>query len=136
MIYTPHIMHPTPAATRRFAADAHMRYLDEPDNQSVVIRVKHVRPVRGLRDTTANPVVARDTQNNIHIASQKRQKEVNDMMQFKKGMMVVRHEDQQQQSEQQRIALFSKQSSFVRQTTPQQRRRFQRGMMVVSTNER
>jgi hypothetical protein len=129
-------MRPAPTAARRFAADNHVRYLDEPDNQSVVIRVKHVRPARGLRDTTANPVAVRDTQNDIHIANQKRQKEVNDMMQFKKGMMVVRHEDQQHQSEQQRIALFSKQSSFVRQTTTQQRRRFQRGMMVVNTNER
>lgn len=140
MLYPAHTMRTAPSAARRIAVDERVKYLDEIDELSLVLQVKHVRnkvhAPRMERDTTANTAaVQKLMRQNSSIATPQERKEDN-TMQFKKGMIVVQSEKQAtqrpaKQSEQQRIALFNQHSSFVRQEeTNTQRRRYQRGMMI------
>jgi hypothetical protein len=133
MINIKNNLHPMTVTTRPTVGDTHRRYLDETNDGSLVITVQHGQQSLNPTMTHINTSVRyneQDSQTTTHT----RQKEDQHMLQYRRGMMVVRHEEQEtqrqvRQREQELRTLFNQQQDREVQTT-QQRRRFQRGMMV------
>lgn len=131
MINIKNNLHPMTVTTRPTVVDTRRRYLDETNDGSLVITVQHDRQPMNPTMTHINTVIRNNDQNS---QTTNRQKEDQHMLQYRKGMMVVRQDEREtqrqlRQREQELRTLFNQQQAREVQNT-QQRRRFQRGMMV------